>query len=240
MVTIRGGDVLYSYIPLTGNAALAIGRQYPKKRLISYYEQINQGVILRSGFRKDTTRPLYIKSPYPDKTFLFKELTPAIDYIKVGSFSSHYPLLSEAEEFYASLETQLQKKHLILDLRDNGGGGDRNSDLLFKQLKKYVKQNNLYVITNAGTGSNAEQFVVKLKELNHVTSFGTKTKGGLAYEIEPDDYHTLPSTGFSIILTSKTHKKFLPYETKGVVPDHFLVYTESWIDQIVDFIGNLE
>ncbi len=232
----KTGEIIYKFIPLPGNYLKVIGGQYPGKRLISYYERINNGVILRAGYQKDTLSPIYTRSPYPDATYLLKELSPDIDYLKVGSFSSYNPTLGEAEDFYESLEGKLNKKHLILDLRDNGGGGDRNSDILLKLLKTYLGKNNLYVITNARTGSNAEQFTLKLRKYDAVTTFGDKTKGALAYEIKPDDYFTLPSTNFILILTSKELKKFLPYETKGVVPDHFLEYKENWITQIEAFI----
>lgn len=232
----KKGEVIYKYIPLPNKFLKAIGGQYPGKRMISYYERIENGVVLRAGFQKDTTTYIYTKSPFPEDNFLHKEISPHIDYLKVGSFSSQYPLLSEAEEFYRDLEGKLVKKHLILDLRDNGGGGDRNSHLLFKQLKKYLRKNNIYIITNASTGSNAEQFTVKLKKYENVISFGDKTKGALAYEIETDDYHSLPMTNFNVILTSKAHRRFLPYETVGVIPDHFLDYRKSWITQVEDFI----
>lgn len=232
------GDIVYKLISLSDGFFKLIGAQYPTKRLISYYERINQGIILRAGFKKDTVSNYFIHSPYPYEVFVFKEISTDIDYIKVGSFSSQYPLLKEAEDFYTSLEGKLVKPNLILDLRDNGGGGDRNSDILLKQLKKYQKNNKIHVITNARTGSNAEQFAVKLKGYENIISYGDKTRGALSYEIKPDDYHTLPSSDFLVILPSKVHKKYLKYETKGVTPDYFLDYKKSWISTIVNKIEN--
>ncbi|PZX50162.1 S41 family peptidase [Algoriphagus chordae] len=226
------GDIIYKFIPISDNFYKVIGAQFPSKRLISYHERINEGVILRAGIKKDTASTYFIKNPYPDEVFLFKELSADTDYIKVGSFDSFYPLLSEAEDFYRSLEGKLTKSHLIVDLRDNGGGGDRNSDILLKQLKKYLKDHKIYVITNASTGSNAEQFTAKLKEFDNVLTYGDKTRGALSYEIKPNDYHTLPSSGFLVILPSKAHSQFLKYETKGVTPDYLLDYKKSWISEI--------
>lgn len=232
------GDILYKLFPLPNGFFKLIGAQYPTKRMISYHERINQGIFLRAGFKKDTVATYFIRSPYPEDVFVFKEISPKIDYLKVGSFSSQYPLLKEAEDFYTSLKGNLVKPHLILDLRDNGGGGDRNSDILLKQLKKYLKSNNVYIITNARTGSNAEQFTVKLKQYKNVICYGDKTRGALSYEIKPDDYYTLPSSSFLVILPSKAHKKYLEYETNGVAPDVFLEYKKSWISIVVNNIEN--
>ncbi len=234
----KQGDIIYKLIPLSNNFFKLVGAQYPTKRLISYHERINQGIFLRANFKKDTLPDYFIRNPYPEDVFVFEEHSPEIDYLKAGSFNSRYPLLKEAEDFYSSLEGNLNKPHLILDLRDNGGGGDRNSDLLFKQLKKYLRKNTIHVITNARTGSNAEQFTVKLKRYENVISYGDKTRGALSYEIKPDDYHRLPSSGFLVILPSKAHKEYLPYETKGVTPDFFLDYKKSWISQIKNSIEN--
>jgi len=234
----KAGDILIEYKKLNGGYYKAMGSQFPAKRLISYYDRFNKGILLRAGFRKDTSQKLYYKSPSPAETFQFKELNAQTQYLKVGTFTSQYPVLREAEAFYRSLKGNLTAPQLILDLRDNGGGGDRNSDLLLKQLKPYIKKGQLHIITNASTGSNAEQFTVKLKDNDRVTTYGDKTRGALSYEITPKDYHTLPNSGFLVILTGKRHKKFLPYETKGVEPNHYLSYSSSWIDQVLDIINS--
>jgi len=226
------GDIVYKLIPLPDGFFKIIGAQYPAKRMIAYYERINEGVILRAGFKKDTVPSYYIRNPYPGEKFVYKEISPEIDYVKVGSFSGQYPLLKEAEDFYASLDGKLVKPHLILDLRDNGGGGNRNSNILIRQLKKYLRKNKVHLITNARTGSNAEQFAVNLKQNDSVISYGDKTRGALSYEIKPGDYITLPSSGFLAILPSKVHKKYLQYETKGVSPDYYLDYKKDWISTI--------
>lgn len=230
------GDIIYQIAPLHDRFYKIMGAQFPSQRLVSYHERIENGVFYRTGFKKDTVSNYYFKNPYPDSFYLFKALSSEVDYIKVGSFSSNYPRLGEAEDFYASLQGQLSKPHLILDLRDNGGGGDRNSDILWKLLKRYAKKNHIYVITNASTGSNAEQFVLKLKRLKNVISFGDRTRGALAYEVKPNDYHSLPSSGLTVVLPSKLNQKYYEYETQGVIPDHILDDHQGWIASILAFI----
>ena len=232
----KTGDIVFRYHPLSDGFYKCVGAQFPGKRLVGYIDRINKGHILRSGFKKDTSAQTFTKSPYKDQKYVYEDLSAEIAYLKIGSFSSYNPTLSEAEAFYKTLDGRLTTKHLILDLRDNGGGGDRNSDILYKKLKHFLKKGRIYVITNASTGSNAEQFAIKLKKHESVVSFGDKTKGSLAYEIGTKDYHNLNACGFQVILTSKLHKEFLPYETKGVQPDHYLDYNRSWIDQVKEFI----
>lgn len=232
------GDIIYKIKPLEHGVYKVMGGQYPSRRLIAYHEKIDKGMLLRAGFKKDTSATYFNKNPYPDQKLVFKALNPQTDYLRVGSFRARYPYLKEAENFYAELKDQLKKPNLILDLRDNGGGGNRNSDILFKLLKQYLKKDNkIYILINASTGSNAEQFTLKLMKYDGAVSFGDRTRGALTYEIKPGDYYTLPSSGFMAILPSKTHNEYLSYETKGIKPDHVLDYNTSWLEQIEEFIN---
>jgi hypothetical protein len=236
----QAGDILYQIVPLNGNTYSIMGAQYPTQRLISYRERIEKGLFKRTGFRKDTGISVFYKNPYPDSPYVFKEISSDIDYLKIGSFSSQYPRLAKAEEFYQSLEGKLNKPHLILDLRENGGGGDRNSDIIWKSLKKYAKKNKIWVLINGNTASNAEHFTLRLKAYDHVHTLGDRTKGALTYEIQPKDYHTLFSSGFIVVLPSKQQKKYLPYETKGIRPDIMLNETKSWISMVTQYIEENE
>ncbi len=105
-------------------------------------------------------------------------------------------------------------------------------------MKKYLKRPTVHVITNASTGSNAEQFAVKLKQYDHVISYGDKTKDSLAYELKPNDFYTLPSSGYLAALPSKRDKEFLPSETLGVIPDPTFDFDKNWISLIEAQIAN--
>jgi C-terminal processing protease CtpA/Prc len=193
---------------------------------------VQEGVFLRWGYVKDTAALYYHRKSYPKQQYVYQDLSSEIDYIKVGSFKSFYPTLSEAEAFYRKIKGTLNKPHLILDLRGNTGGGDRNSDILLEQLKNYLKQGQLHVLINSWTGSNAEQYALKLKKMKNVTIYGLPTLGALAYEKKGKVNHTLPSSGFIVTLPTKIHKEYLPYETKGVQPDHLLSIHKDWLEQV--------
>lgn len=231
------GDILFNLYPKGENSfSLATG-YFPAKRAISNYAKVREGVFLRWGYVKDTTAQYFHRKVYPEQQYVYEDLSPEIDYVKVGSFKSFYPTLSEAEAFYRRIKGTLNKPHLILDLRGNTGGGNRNSDILLEQLKNYLKQGQLHVLLNSWTGSNAEQYAVKLKKLKNVTTYGLPTLGALAYEKKGKVNHSLPSSGFIVTLPTKIHKEFLSYETKGVEPDHLLSLHEDWVEQVRNHIG---
>ncbi|MFK8103974.1 MAG: hypothetical protein AB8G15_15685, partial [Saprospiraceae bacterium] len=145
--------------------------------------------------------------------------------------------LAEAEAFYKSLENSLTKKHLILDLRDNPGGGKRNSDILLKILKKYLKKNSVYVLTNHNMASNGEHFTMKITKLSdRCVTFGDRTNGTAAYEVK-NSIFTLPCKKYVAVLTSKKHKKYLPIESQGITPLVYLDYERSWIEQVQEYIA---
>ena len=231
------GELIYTMIPYGNDYLLSVGGNSTSKRLIAYTERIEDGTFLTMGYQKDISKSNYTKSIHPDTTYLRKEISSDISYIKVGSFNSWYPTLSDAEDFYASLKNNLTKSNLIIDLRDNGGGGNRNSDILHKIIKDYLKKSNVYLITNHRTASNAEQFAYKLKENPNCITFGQRTNGSVTYEIVDKNYN-LPCENYLTVLTSKKHSKYSKLESKGLDPDWILNMDNNWMVQVVDFINN--
>ncbi|MAP54951.1 S41 family peptidase [Altibacter sp.] len=231
------GTVMYTLIPFGNEYLLSVGGDLASKRLIAYTERIEQGVFYFMGFRKDAINANFASEVPYTNTYHREELSENITYLMIGSFNAWYPTLSDAETFYASLDGTLTKEHLIVDLRNNGGGGDRNSDILYKILKGYAKQNKIYVLTNHRTISNAEQFAYKLSKFDATTLVGQRTNGTAAYELKGDNY-TLPCGHFVAVLTSKKHSAYLPIESQGVKPEIVLAPDRDWITQLTTFIEN--
>lgn len=229
------GEVLYTLIPYGNNYLLAVGGSLGSKRMVAHTERIENGVFLTTGFQKHPSQPNFSVSLYPESNYLRKEISSEITYLKIGSFSSWHPTLSEAEKFYKSLEGTLTKKNLIIDLRDNGGGGNRNSDILLNILKDYLKNNNVYLLINNRSVSNAEQFAYKLSAFDNCKTFGNRTNGTAAYEIVNANYN-LPCGEFMVILTSKKHSKFLKLESVGLEPNVKFTLKTDWVLQLQNYI----
>lgn len=231
------GEIVYHLVPYGNNYVLNIGGDISSKWLMSYPERIENGYFLTMGFQKDPTKTNYSVSLYRDSTYVRREISAETTYIKIGSFNSWYPTLSDAESFYKSLEGTLTKKNLIIDLRDNGGGGNRNSNVLLEIIEDYIKENKVSVITNNRTASNAEQFAFKLKQFENCKTYGHRTNGTAAYELVNANYN-LPCGNFIAVLTSKKHKEFLGIESIGLEPDQKLSMDIDWIEQLINITEN--
>tara|TARA_R110002050_G_scaffold141251_2_gene266339 strand:+ start:42728 stop:43990 length:1263 start_codon:yes stop_codon:yes gene_type:complete len=233
------GEIMYTLIPYGDNNLLSIGGDIASKRFIAYPERIENGFFLTMGFQKDATQPNYALANYPDSTYVRKEISSDITYLKIGSFNSWYPTLSDAEKFYKSLEGTLTKKNLIIDLRDNGGGGNRNSNILLKIVEQYMEQHRVWVIINQRTGSNAEQFTHKLSQFENCQTFGNRTNGTVAYELVDANYN-LPCEKFIAVLTSKKHPEFLEIESIGITPQVTFNMDSDWLNQLVSYLDFLK
>ncbi len=223
------GEIVYNLIPLSNAYFLCAGGSLYSKRLIVFNEKIENGSFSFVGFKKELAQTDYVNLVPSDSTYYRKELSNNITYLKIGSFNSWYPTLSEAEKFYESIEGELDKDNLVIDLRDNGGGGNRNSNILYNIVKDYAKKHQVYVLINFRTASNAEQFAHRLSQLDNCKLLGSSTNGTIAYEIKDGSYN-LPCDNFIAVLASKKLSKYLPFESVGIEPNIVLETNSDWID----------
>ncbi|MCL5246615.1 S41 family peptidase [Cellulophaga sp. 20_2_10] len=231
------GEIMYVLIPFANDYLLSIGGSTTSKRLIAYTERIENGFFYFMGFQKDISETNYAAKMPSGDTYYREEFSDEITYLRIGSFNSWYPTLSDAENFYKTLEGNLNKSNLIVDLRNNGGGGDRNSDIIYKLLKDYAKKNKIYVLINHRTVSNAEQFANRLSKLENCKLFGIRTNGTLAYEIKAESY-TLPCGNFIAVLSSKKNSNYLAFESKGIEPAVTYQINTDWIEKLKNHIKN--
>ncbi len=227
------GEIIGRFLKYGNGRYLAAIGQFHDKKLVNFPLEIKNGYISKLQLSKSNASQN--RSRVEDSETYQYLKSGDITYLRIGSFSGYNPVLKNAETFYKSLEEKPVTKDLILDLRDNGGGGDRNSDILYKYLRKNYKNSNFYVLVNGTTVSNAEQFALRLKKFKNVTLLGSKTSGTIAYELGKT--YDFPCYNFKGFFTFKGDKKYLEYESVGVQPDINLDNSEDWIQQTKKYIA---
>lgn len=202
--------------------------------------RFQNGRLFPERWINDAYKEYYTFDPYQlnDTKFEYKKLYDSIHYVRLRSFSGNNSIHNEAKVLLNMMEDNLKSGHVILDLRNNGGGGPRTSDLFKKFFKKRKDYLNIYVIQNQYCGSDCEQFLLKLKDQQTIKTFGENTKGALAYgfgNYSSPSFNT-PCYGFVFGITTSKYEQYLPYEVVGIAPDIALNLKEDWIQQVLQFI----
>lgn len=175
---------------------------------------------------------------WKSKKFELKTLDEGLQYLRLGSFFSSTKALLESTEFYRRIKDSLTSKKLIVDLRNNPGGGFKSSAQFLFLLKKYAKKGKIYVIINAQTYSNAEQFTLELKKFGGVLVLGEASNGTITYGNNYGKAVDLPSGKYKLYPTDmKDSGHYLPYEEIGVTPDVALNEKSDWIQQVKELIS---
>ncbi|WP_432410475.1 S41 family peptidase [Rasiella sp. SM2506] len=188
------------------------------------------------GFKKEKNENSFEFIENDTLNWDFKIGRDGSQYIRMKTFSGSSSNRRAQENFISEMEQKLTAGNLILDLRTNGGGSYEVSDPFLKLFKK--KEVKVYVITNQFTGSNAEQFTVKLRELEGTVHLGQTTRGILAYgsdkksPVSPSGYFTYNTTDMNF------HDPFFKYEGTGVVPEIKLDFDTDWIEQTIEILNN--
>jgi hypothetical protein len=204
--------------------------------------EYQNGRLFPEQWIKEDKKDLYTFNPYdmPDERFQYKKLANGTHYVRLGSFSGNNSVHSEAKNLVLTMEKEITSGNVIIDLRNNGGGGPRTSDLFRKFFKKTKNDLKLYVIQNNYCGSDCEQFLMKLKGQQTVKTFGEPTNGAIAYGFGNYSSPSLktPCNGFSLGVTTSKYEKYLQYEVVGIPPDVTLNTQDDWIQQVLKTVGN--
>ncbi|WP_410222230.1 S41 family peptidase [Pedobacter sp.] len=194
------------------------------------------GDLIGTPFRKFTTLNYALLNDVKE-SYEFKSLNEQTAYLRLSSFSASPKNIDKATAFYQQIAGSLRCPFLIVDLRNNGGGGYKTSQQFISLLKKY--KGKIYILQNAYTISNAEQFILKVRNLKNVTTLGTETRGQIAYGSNYGNNVVLPSKRFTFYPTDMNGKKEeLAVENIGIKPSVRLNNTADWIEQTLDYIKN--
>lgn len=149
----------------------------------------------------------------------YKNLENATAYIKIPSFN--YKLWKELDRFYDSITPIIKtKQSIIIDIRNNGGGGERMYNQLLKILKSNAKKIKIAVVFNRKCASACEEVALILTKNKYIKTFGENTNGQFAYGFVKE-YKT-PNCGFTFVITTKKYSDRLKYEFTGIKPEFIL------------------
>ncbi|WP_124979925.1 S41 family peptidase [Nonlabens xiamenensis] len=164
--------------------------------------------------------------------FVFKPLDNNTAYIRVGSFNAFDNTQKESKRFLKENAKPIKAStHLILDLRQNGGGADKVSKAYRKLALDKAKDGKVVVLVNNYTGSNAEITTVYLKEKNpNIIVMGEPSLGILSYGKNYSGWDRIGDTDYRMSITDMDYSHLLDYERKGVPIDIHLSPQEDWID----------
>jgi len=170
-------------------------------------------------------------------------LTPKIGYLQISSFA---PVFLVSDKFAAAMNELADTDGLIIDLRDNGGGGGDSVALLISYLvdertrlndtweratgvtrqywtqdkldgKRYGGKKPVFILANANTKSAAETFAYTMQALKRATVIGERTWGG-ANAARP---YRLGEHFYAVIPSRRSISPITQtnWEGVGVIPD---------------------
>jgi len=175
----------------------------------------------------------------------FATISGSIGYIYIASFGKD---TWDNQEISDMINQLSQCSGLIIDVRNNGGGNELNSNLIISHFLKNDLQtpgnyyNNVYrnglvispakphygknvvVLTNGRCFSSGEHFVMNMQQIENVVLVGDTTAGGSGYPA----YYPLPS-GIQIRVSRVNYQQYnqTPIEWNGIVPDILLLQTQE-------------
>ena len=159
-------------------------------------------------------------------------------YLRLPTFFKSY--WRQIDAFYDSIIPLLATRpNLIIDLRNNTGGGER----MYLQLLKYLKKNRhspsrIALLFNRYCASACEEFTVRLMDHRKVTTFGENSYGAIGYG-EVNRYRT-PHCALTFDLPTQKRRRYLGYELEGVPPEHVLTGPpETWVEEVVGWLEEL-
>lgn len=221
---------------------------------VSYIEQQRTYTIVRGVDTIDINLELPGKGFYPDAD----TETPYMFYCKYDSIGYIYlkTMQGMAIELFDSAYAKLNNlPHLIIDIRDNGGGssevGRNIAEKLIRKNQKHCLNNvmmkptpnaykgKVYLLTSGYTFSAAESFVIDMRESKNAMIIGEPTAGDTGNG--PQNFQSKYGVQFRLPTRSprKSHSGF-PLEGVGVPPHHHVIQTiDDFIkdkDTVLDFV----
>jgi hypothetical protein len=206
-------------------------RYYQLSRNVKLSNEVLNGLPFRKAFTKD-----FRSVDKSSGNYEYKNINEKIGYLRLSSFYSSDVNIKKATEFFNAVKSEMNQQNLLVDIRDNSGGGFNVSGQFIDYLWKYPGK--VYVLQNSLTASNAEKFILNVRKRKEITTFGETTVGTLTYGSNTGKLLVFPSNRFVFYPTdTKGPASELAYESIGIPPDIFLdPFSKDWIEQTLSYI----
>lgn len=193
--------------------------------------EIKNGRLHSTFWNKNNT---YFFNKNHQENFSYTTIADTFDYIGIKTLARTKTLMNEADVFYDTHLKQLTKEHLIIDLRNNGGGAIKQAEPLLKAIHHNKSLKSIVVMINFLTASAAESVVLELMNDPRTVVVGEHSRGMLAYGYgNKSASMTTDCAGYKLVLsTTYTNSKMSKYESVGIAPAYELNNTSDWIEQI--------
>lgn len=228
------GQIAYYIHKIQGDEYQVL-RYHPYSRMLWFQKSMLAYNGKLWGLQKALNGPNYTEAPEENGDWEFKQLTAETQYLYFGSFSNRKSNVDAFKAFYATYKDQINAPNIIVDLRNNVGGNSKYSDPFVKILKKSGAK--VYILTNYFTGSNGEQFTLKLRKLNNAVHLGQRTNGIISYGLNYGTGYDTPTGNFIFYPTDMNFHKFINYEMVGIQPQIKLDFSKDWIAQTQEIIN---
>lgn len=232
--TWKAGQLIARMWPAQDSAFSVLYADLLQKNWNFYrYVRCVNGDFPLMGFRRDTTRQTVENLPDGTETFAYHRLENKIDYLRLGSFSAYDDNRKKAQAFLANVTDSLNGTALIVDLRNNGGGAFKTSRPFLRLIKKKARKQQVVLLVNYHTVSNAEQLIIRLRKRRNILVAGQPTRGTITYGNNTGK--RVDVGNYKLYITDmKGLKRDLRFEDSGVPPDWELTTDRDWIDQVVN------
>ena len=204
------------------------------KNLLYYSNHLIRNGILSGNVIKENHNEnhIHVDAEARDEYKLYP-LQDDVQYVWLNSFS-RFGNAPKRDALIEQMKGELKASNLIVDLRNNAGEASKISVPILRVIKKSGAK--VYVLTNFGSGSNAEQTTLRLRNIKSTVHLGERTYGAVAYGHNYGNTFTSPSGLFYFAPTDMKFNQFLRYEEVGVEPHIQLDPEQDWIQQTLEII----
>jgi hypothetical protein len=209
---------------------------FAKYNKVSYYNQKLAGVewVKEAQMKLEPINPFIVPTK---KKWDYQKLDDETDYVYLGTFNGM--LAYESDTFYRELIPKLKGKRLIVDVRNNTGGGERSYSMFLNFINsKNCVAEQIALIQNTSCASAGEHFILAMRKNPLVKTFGENSAGFMGYGYGNRSSITVKTSCFNYVsnITESKYPAFKIYETLGISPDVKLLRDKDWIKQVIAYL----